>query len=430
MMRIPIREDRTAAQAQSCDHLARFLAVRDQTLALVAQLTAEDMMVQSMPEASPVKWHLAHTTWFFESFILFPFFPGYKAFHADFHWLFNSYYQSFARFPDKHLRASFSRPTLDEVLAYRRHVDQAMTEFAGRMDVGSEALDRLILGAHHEQQHQELILTDILHAFATNPMRPAYMAPPQNQPTKDLPLAFTSCAGGLSEIGALADAGFSFDNERPRHRVWLEPFALSNRLITNGEYADFIADEGYSRAELWLSEGWHQVQSQAWQAPLYWTKQEGSWKIFTLRGTLALDTMRNLPVTHVSFYEADAYARWAGKRLPTEAEWECCAAQHPVAGNLLETGRFHPVPCVDERAMQIFGDAWQWTASAYLPYPGFAPLPGALGEYNGKFMSGKFVLRGGSFATPATHLRATYRNFFAPETRWQFSGIRLCESCT
>lgn len=424
----PIDEDRAPKADARAGIVAAFPAVRNQTRALVAPLSAEDMMVQSMPEASPVKWHLAHTTWFFESFVLGPFAAGYKPFHKDFHWLFNSYYQSFARFPEKQLRASFSRPALEQVLAYRRHVEEAVAALLEGVDLLPEARDRVLLGMHHEQQHQELMLADMLHALASNPTQPSYLPELEIAFANPLPLTFAALPGGLTELGA--SAGFSFDNERPGHRVWLEPFAVGSRLITNGEYAEFIAAGGYARPELWLSDGWQQVQSQAWQAPLYWTKQDGDWEMFTLRGRLPLKRVSHLPVMHVSYYEADAYARWAGKRLPTEAEWECVASAKAVKGNLLEGGRFLAAPNVDEDGVgQIFGDAWEWTASAYLPYPGFSPLAGALGEYNGKFMSGKMVLRGGSFATAASHIRATYRNFFVPETRWQFSGIRLCESC-
>jgi ergothioneine biosynthesis protein EgtB len=422
----PNVEDRGPEATPKADLVADFLAVRSQTRSLVAPLSAEDMMVQSMPEASPVKWHLAHTTWFFESFVLVPFAPGYKPFHKDFHWLFNSYYQTFSPFPDKQLRASFSRPPLEEVMAYRRHVEEAVATLLEGAEAVPEARDRVLLGMHHEQQHQELILTDILHALASNPTQPSYLPEIEIAAANPQPLRYVALPGGLKEVGA--STGFSFDHERPSHRVWLEPFALGSRLITQGEYADFIAEGGYARPELWLSDGWQQVQSQAWQAPLYWTKQDNGWEIFTLRGRLPLSRVSHLPVMHVSYYEADAYARWAGKRLPTEAEWECVASGKSVKGNLLEDGRFLPASSGDGME-QIFGDAWEWTASAFLPYPGFSPLAGALGEYNGKFMSGKMVLRGGSFATASSHIRATYRNFFVPETRWQFSGIRLCESC-
>lgn len=384
-------------------------------------------MVQSCAEASPAKWHLAHTAWFFESFILREFLPGYRVFNPDFAWLFNSYYQTFAAFPEKRLRSSFSRPALDEILAYRRHVDGAIEHL---LDKGAppEALKRIELGANHEEQHQELLLTDILNAFFTNPLRPAYRSEDSRraETAAPAPLGFTPYEGGLREIGHAGD-GFCFDNEMPRHRVWLGAYALADRLVTNGEYAQFIADGGYRRSELWLSAGWDTVQREGWRAPLYWTETDGAWSLFTLRGEKALSQAAAAPVSHVSLYEADAYARWAGLRLPTEFEWEAATENLPVEGNLLDSGALTPMPVKDMSAGQWWGDCWEWTASAYLGYPGFRPLPGSLGEYNGKFMSGQMVLRGGSCVTPAPHIRATYRNFFSPETRWQFSGIRLAK---
>ena len=453
---------------------ARFKSTRRRTLDLCRQLTPEDMMVQSCPEASPAKWHLAHTAWFFESFILREFLPGYRLFNADFSWLFNSYYQSFAAFPEKRLRSSFSRPGLDEVLRYRAHVDEGVELLLERIQdlrldeiAASEVLKRIELGTHHEEQHQELLLTDILHAFFTNPLRPTYRPsaakpvgePPLRlsdavdfetwtEPEKEIGapcsassigtipgLRFHSFPGGLCETGYSGSA-FCFDNERSRHRVWLDPYRAATRLVTSAEFAAFMADGGYRRPELWLSAGWDAVQANRWRAPLYWTEADPSWSIFTLRGELPLASLENLPVSHVSYFEADAYARWAGHRLLTEFEWEAAAAAQPVAGNLLDTDRLLPAPAPEslenqdplnasESPSQFFGDCWEWTASAYLPYPGFRPLPGSLGEYNGKFMSGQMVLRGGSCVTPGPHIRASYRNFFSPETRWQFSGIRL-----
>lgn len=395
-------------------------------------------MVQSCPEASPTKWHLAHTAWFFESFVLREFLPGYKLFHKDFPWLFNSYYRGFSAIPEKKLRASFSRPSLAEVLAYRKHVDEAMEQlFLHQID--PEALRRIDLGVNHEEQHQELILTDVLNAFFTDPLRPAYLegdgsAPGHPQPDHIPSLAFRGYEGKLLEVGHSGE-GFCFDNELPRHRVWLEPFRLATRLVTCAEYAAFMADGAYSRPELWLSAGWDALNLYGWRAPLYWTEEAGSWSVFTLRGTLPLQALENTPVSHVSFYEADAYARWAGRRLPTEFEWEAAAQGSPVDGNFFESGLLMPSPALipgnsgakrqDENGTKYFGDCWQWTASAYLGYPGFKTLEGTLGEYNGKFMSGQMVLRGGSCITPKQHIRASYRNFFAPETRWQFSGIRL-----
>ena len=395
-------------------------------------------MVQSRTEASPAKWHLAHTAWFFESFILREFLPGYRLFNPNFPWLFNSYYRSFAEFPEKRLRSSFSRPGLDEVLSYRSYVDEGIERLLEE-NPGPEVRRRIELGANHEEQHQELLLTDILHAFFTNPLRPAYLSPevPKGQNENPaIPLRFKQFAGGLVDVG-FAGSGFSYDNELPRHRVWLEPFALANRLVTNGEFTEFIADGGYRRFELWLSAGWDAVEQNGWRAPLYWTeerkREDKSWRLFTLRGEMPLEEMQNAPVSHVSYFEADAYARWAGMRLPTEFEWEAAAEGQPVRGNLLDSGSLRPAvvdgddPADPSQlwAAQLWGDCWEWTASAYLAYPGFEPLPGSLGEYNGKFMSGQMVLRGGSCATPQAHIRSSYRNFFQPETRWQFSGIRL-----
>jgi ergothioneine biosynthesis protein EgtB len=417
----------------------RFQRVRRRSLQLCKPLTPEDMMVQSCPEASPAKWHLAHTAWFFESFVLSEFLTGYKVFNADFPWLFNSYYQSFAEFPDKRLRASFSRPGIEEILRYREQVDAAIERLL-EGDAPDEALRRIELGLNHEEQHQELLLTDIKHALYTNPLQPAYLASDRDLGSIEAaPLRFLPYDGGLVEIGQCESDGFGFDNERPRHRVWLEPFQLASRLVTCGEFAEFIADGGYTRPELWLSVGWETVQAQGWTAPLYWRKQEGDWMIGSLRGRRRLAEIAGSPVAHVSYFEADAYAHWAGKRLATEAEWESVAANLPVTGNLLDAGRLEPVTADATNASdgsgserpsqdspeQLWGDCWEWTASAYLGYPGFAPLAGSLGEYNGKFMSGQMVLRGGSCVTPAGHIRASYRNFFPPETRWQFSGIRL-----
>ncbi len=409
---------------------ARFRATRRRTLTLCEPLTPEDMMVQSLPEASPVKWHLAHTAWFFESFILREMLPGYRLFDENFPWLFNSYYRSFAEFPEKRLRASFSRPALEEILRYRSHVDEAIERLL-EGDPEPEALQRIELGVNHEEQHQELLLTDTLHAFSTNPLRLAYRGEPlESVAPKKTPSAmrFLGFEGGLREVGH-SGGGFSFDNEAPRHRVWLEPYSLATRLVTCGEFAEFMEDGGYRRPEFWLSAGWDAMQQNGWRAPLYWTSESGDWSVFTLRGVQPLSRLATVPVSQVSYFEAEAYARWAGRRLPTEFEWEAVAEVDPVEGNLMDSGRLVPAPITedrrDQKPVQWFGDCWVWTASAYLGYPGFRPLAGSLGEYNGKFMSGQMVLRGGSCITPAAHIRASYRNFFSPETRWQFSGIRL-----
>ncbi len=417
----------------------RFAAVRRKTLELCAPLTPEDMMVQSCPEASPAKWHLAHTAWFFESFVLREYLPGYRFFHPDFSWLFNSYYEGLSAFPEKRLRSSFSRPGIGEVLCYREHVDESVQRL---LESGPEpeALKRIELGVNHEEQHQELLLTDILHAFFTNPLRPAYLQ--KSAIHSDLPssvfgdrnpLNWEQFEGGLREVGHAGD-GFCFDNELARHQVWLQPYALAQRLVTCGEYLAFMSDGGYRRPELWLSAGWSAVKEKGWHAPLYWTREDGEdggWSVFTLRGSLPLEELMDAPVSHLSYYEADAYARWAGHRLPTEFEWETAAEEEPIAGNLLDSGVLMPISThllqhiLQGQSPTQWGDCWVWTGSAYLPYPGFRPLAGALSEYNGKFMSGQMVLRGGSCVTPQRHIRSSYRNFFAPETRWQFSGIRL-----
>jgi ergothioneine biosynthesis protein EgtB len=403
----------------------QFCSVRQQTEKLCQPLTPEDMMVQSCPEASPAKWHLAHTTWFFETFILSEFLPGYRAFHPDFLWLFNSYYNSVSDQPVKKLRASFSRPALGEILEYRRHVE---TEMGRLIESGlpEEAQLRLVLGLHHEQQHQELLITDIKNALWSNPLHPAYKAGEIPQSVNVAPLTWIGHNGGLIEIGSAGD-GFCFDNEQPRHKHYMEAFEIGSRLITCAEYLDFMRDGGYERPELWLSEGWETVKAEAWTAPLYWFHGEaGEWQVFTLRGAVPLNRLLGTPVCHISHFEADAFARWAGKRLPTEEEWEVAASALPVSGNLLESGILHPIAVEKQDGLQqIFGDVWEWTGSAYLGYPGFSALPGALGEYNGKFMCNQMVLRGGSVATPASHIRSTYRNFFPSVTRWQFSGVRL-----
>jgi ergothioneine biosynthesis protein EgtB len=435
--------------------LERFHAVRAATFALIEPLSPEDMMVQSCSEASPVKWHLAHTSWFFETFVLSEFLPAYKPFHPDFHWLFNSYYNSLGEMPEKRLRASFSRPPLDAILAYRAYVDSAIArllEAAPEYPANAEAARRIALGLEHEQQHQELIATDIKHALFTNPLHPAYR-PPSAAPASESiapPMDWIDFAPGLTEIGFAPDSdvsdpteAFCFDNETPRHSVYLAPFALATRPVTCAESLDFMDDNGYTRPELWLAEGWTTMRAQGWQAPLYWQRDPAThsgWRIYTLHGWEALDSLSETPVCHLSFFEADAYARWVarhtpGTRLPTEFEWEYGAtqlgdgsAQAAAPANLLETGNLHPTPAHTLSGLQqVFGDVWEWTASGYTGYPGYRPLPGALGEYNGKFMSSQVVLRGGSCVTPATHIRATYRNFFSPATRWQFSGLRLAK---
>ncbi len=416
-----------APNAMTACRLEDFLEIRQQSEQLCAPLSPEDMMVQSCAEASPAKWHLAHTTWFFETFLLSEFLPGYRAFHPDFRWLFNSYYNSVSDQPDKKLRASFSRPPVDAIFAYRRHVQKWM-EALFATNPADDVMQRIVLGLHHEQQHQELLAYDIKHALWTNPLRPPYIH--KNMEFDVAPAVKTEWIpyeGGLFDVGHTGE-GFSFDNELPRHPEYLRPFALGSRLVTCGEYLDFINDRGYERPELWLAAGWDTVHAEGWKAPLYWRQQQGEWLLYTLHGEQPLADLLHTPVCHVSYFEADAFAHWAGKRLPTEAEWEIAAQGLPLTGNFLESGLLHPQSASGQPAKgpeQMFGDVWEWTSSPYVGYPGFQAVPGALGEYNGKFMSNQMVLRGGSAVTPASHIRATYRNFFSPATRWQFSGIRL-----
>jgi ergothioneine biosynthesis protein EgtB len=435
-------------QTAAATLLTRYRAVRAATMQFCTPLTPEDMMVQSCPEASPIKWHLAHTSWFFETFILSEFVAAYKPFHPDFRWLFNSYYKALGEMPEKKLRSSFSRPPLEQILAFRRHVDAAITRLL-EQGPPDEALRRIVLGLEHEQQHLELAATDIKHAFFTNPLRPAYREPPRVLPRETIapPLEWidytpgSSESPGVVEIGVTPDPAaidtFAFDNETPRHRVYLAPFRLAARPVTCAEYLAFIDEDGYARPEFWLSEGWDTMRAQGWQAPLYWQRDPNTssgWSVFTLDGPRPLEQLSETPVCHISLFEADAFARWSGCRLPSEFEWEYVAAPRPVTGNFLDSGALHPKPPVAlenrKQPQQLFGDVWEWTASPYTGYPGYHPLPGALGEYNGKFMSSQMVLRGGSCVTPAGHIRATYRNFFHPATRWQFSGLRLARDAS
>lgn len=400
-----------------------YCAVRRLTLDLCRTLRPEDMVVQSMPDTSPSKWHLAHTTWFFENFLLLPHAKDYRAFHPQYGYLFNSYYQGAGRMHARPERGLLSRPTVADVIRYREHVDEHMLRLLEQHHVDGQ-LDFLVtLGLNHEQQHQELLLTDIKHLFSLNPLKPAWRELP-TLPCHPAPeLQFISRSEGLFHIGQ-AGRGFAFDNEMPRHRVFLPAHALANRPVTNGEYREFVSAGGYRDPALWLSDGWATVQDAGWQRPLYWN--EDMTAEFTLGGERQLDA--NAPVCHVSYYEADAFARWAGARLPTEAEWESFAAEQPAKGNFLDSGLFHPAAsAVSASPYQLYGDVWEWTMSAYTPYPGYKPLTGTLGEYNGKFMVNQLVLRGGSCVTPADHVRATYRNFFYPHQRWQFTGLRLAK---
>jgi ergothioneine biosynthesis protein EgtB len=404
----------------------RYRAVRAFTERLCDPLAVEDYSVQSMPDASPAKWHLAHTTWFFETFVLVPGLPGYAVFHPRYGYLFNSYYNAVGERHERPRRGLLTRPTVDEVYGYRAHVDRHLLALLDGLDGERAAalLPVVQLGLHHEQQHQELLLTDLKHAFAANPLQPAYQEAPPAATGPEVPLGWKAYGEGVRWIGH-AGPEFAFDNETPRHRVFLEAFALGTRLVTADEYLAFVEDGGYRRPELWLSDGWIAVQANHWTAPLYWDRQGGDWWQMTLGGPRPVVPAE--PVCHVSYYEADAYARWAGGRLPTAAEWEWAAADVPLAGNFVESGRLHPAPAAEapDELQQMFGDVWEWTSSAYAPYPRYRPLPGALGEYNGKFMCNQMVLRGGSCASPRAHLRRSYRNFFPPDARWQFSGIRL-----
>jgi ergothioneine biosynthesis protein EgtB len=416
---------------------ARYQEVRRFTKNLCAPLTVEDCVIQSMPDASPTKWHLAHTSWFFETFLLSPELPGYRPFHPQFGYLFNSYYNAVGERHSRPHRGLISRPTVEEVYQYRAHVDRHMLDMLN--DDHGPRIDaiapRLELGLHHEQQHQELILTDIKHALSCNPLKPAYQegrgqgsgVRGQAEAVRPRPAEWKAYAEGVHWIGH-EGRGFAFDNETPRHRVFLQPFQLAASPVTNGDYRGFMEDGGYTRPELWLSDGWNAVNTHGWSAPLYWEKQDDRWWMMTLSGMREVDEAE--PVCHVSYYEADAYARWAGARLPGEAEWEVASAHVPMEGNFAESGRLHPAPAgpgapSSAAPRQLFGDVWEWTGSAYSPYPGFRPLEGALGEYNGKFMCSQMVLRGGSCATPQSHIRASYRNFFPPDARWQFTGLRL-----
>ena len=400
----------------------RYARIRAVTTRLVAPLSAEDAQAQSMPEASPAKWHLAHTTWFFEHFIL-GLDPAYVSLHPHWHHLFNSYYRTAGTFHTRAARGLLTRPSLDEVLTWRRQVDAAMQERLTRNHDDAELAARVTLGLNHEQQHQELLLTDIKHLFWCNPLQPAYHAVETPRISKSLPLSFIAGREGMVDIGAL-QGGFSYDNEHPRHTVFLAPHALANRLVTNGEYRAFIEDGGYRTSTLWVSDAWDRIEEDGWARPFYWSEDLES--EFSLTGMRAIDPLA--PVCHLSWYEADAFATWAGARLPRECEWEAMvqADASVESANLLDRGLLHPA-APNHETVSWFGNVWQWTSSSYIGYPGFRPLAGSLGEYNGKFMSGQMVLRGGSCVTPADHIRASYRNFFAPHVRWQFSGLRLAK---
>ncbi len=420
---------RAAARAASAAQAAlatAFVAVRAQTLTLAERLSPEDCTAQSMPDTSPVKWHMAHTSWFFETFFLERAEPKFAPYHPAFRMLFNSYYNTVGEKHARPERGLITRPGLQEVLAYRQDIDVRVAAALGA-PVSAELLAVLELGLHHEQQHQELILTDLKHLLSRNPLQPSYREGwPLTQIMTRKP-GWINYAGGPVEIGHTGGA-FAFDNELPRHTQWLIPFQLARNPVTHGEFAEFIEDGGYSRPELWLSLGWDWVNREKITHPLYWQRIDGGWHTYTLRGLAPIS--QEVPVAHINYFEADAYARWAGARLPTEAEWEHAAQGVSAAGaHFASNGIYHPLapdtPAPEHHPAQLFGDVWEWTQSSYAAYPGFRPAPGAVGEYNGKFMCNQYVLRGGSCATPQDHIRTSYRNFFPPEARWQFSGLRL-----
>ncbi|WP_439589821.1 ergothioneine biosynthesis protein EgtB [Hydrogenophaga sp.] len=420
---------RTSTSSAPHPLATHYTEVRARSRALAAPLSAEDCQAQSMPDASPVKWHLAHVTWFFETFVLEVFEPDFKPFNPAFRVLFNSYYQGVGEQFPRPQRGLITRPDMAEVWRWREEVDERIARLIA--SGGPEPALRLIaLGLQHEQQHQELLLTDVKHLLSLNPLRPTYHRPWPLSPVAQLASTWIEFEGGLVDVGH-DGGGFAFDNETPRHRQWLEPYALMNRLVTHGEWLAFVRDGGYQEPRWWLAAGWDWVRSQGIRAPLYWAlplADHALPTVFTLHGDMPLDP--NTPVTHISYFEADAFARWSGARLPTETEWEAAAAPLPVQGNLQDGNALHPMPARNAASglVQMYGDVWEWTSSSYAAYPGYQPAEGAVGEYNGKFMVNQYVLRGGSCATPASHIRASYRNFFPTEARWQFSGLRLARS--
>ena len=425
-------ENSRIADVGAGDLFAQFMAVRSFTDALCAPLSPEDCCIQSMSSASPTRWHLAHTTWFFETFLLKSF-PAYRPFDQHYEVLFNSYYNSVGEQFPRARRGLLSRPSLAEVQAYRQHVDAAVKNCfeSGRIAGDAELTNVVVWGLHHEQQHQELMLTDVKHLFSVNPLLPAYREAECEPDGAAMPPEWLTFDAGLYDVGYSGD-GFAYDNEGPRHRVYLDRYQLASRPVTSGEFLAFVEDDGYARPELWLSEGWSFVQEHGLSWPLYWRPHDGQWREFTLAGMRPLDAAA--PASHVSYFEADAYARWAGARLPTEAEWEVASRDVPVAGNFVDTLlagglAIHPrgPTTVEGQRAHMFGDVWQWTASPYIAYPGYRPPQGALGEYNGKFMCNQYVLRGGSCATSSGHIRPTYRNFFPADARWQFAGFRLAK---
>ncbi len=426
-----IQESRLSAQSASRESfIEQYQRVRRFTEHLCEPLVTEDYVIQSMPDVSPTKWHIAHVTWFWETFLLLPALPGYQSLHPQYAYLFNSYYNTLGQRHCRPKRGLISRPTVEETYAYRRYVDEHVLDLVEQLDEGQlTALAPIMtLGLHHEQQHQELMVTDIKHVFSCNPLYPSYVDRVPTGTSRVPPVEWVSFPEGVYWIGHEGE-GFAFDNEGPRHRQFVQSFQLASRLVTNGEYLAFMEDGGYETPLLWLSEGWATVQQEEWKAPLYWEKRDGRWWMMTLSGLREVDLAE--PVCHVSYFEADAYARWADARLPTEAEWEVAAHDVPVEGNFVESGLYHPAPLnaasTVGKLAQMYGDVWQWTQSSYAPYPNFKPGPGAVGEYNGKFMCNQYVLRGGSCATSRSHTRSTYRNFFPTNAQWQFMGIRLAK---
>ncbi len=411
-------------QSDEADWIAAYRTIRADTESICSPLEIDDYQLQSIVETSPPKWHIAHVSWFFETFVLTPYLSGYRPFHPRFAYLFNSYYETVGSMHPRPKRGMLSRPTVAAVYDYRSYVDEHMLALLSSLDVSnrSDVLFRLQLGLHHEQQHQELLFMDIKHNFSVNPLAPAYRTDLKRHLGRTRPARWVEFEGGIRQIGA-TDEGFHFDNETPRHGVLLEDWRLADRLVTNEEYLEFVEDGGYDDPRLWLADGWQLIRRRDWRHPLYWSRSDGEWREFTLGGMRPLNPHQ--PVAHISCYEADAYARWAEKRLPTEAELECALATQPVNGNFADDGYLHPGPATT--AGQWYGDLWNWTSTAYSPYPGFKPLEGSMGEYNGKFMANQMVLKGGCCATPAGHIRASYRNFFYPHDRWAFSGLRLAE---
>ncbi len=426
---MPTSESLAGSARQTKATLAQWQACRARSLQLALPLSDADATAQSMDDASPTKWHLAHTTWFFEEFVLSRFVEGYRRFDAAYAFLFNSYYDAVGPRHARSKRGLLTRPSLDEVYRYRAHVDEALAAaLAGEM-LCEQALELVTLGQHHEEQHQELLLTDILHLFSENPLRPAYVRQPRVSGALpiDTSLSWVNFPGGIKSVGHKG-RGFAFDSETPAHDVLIRPFQLASRLVTNRDWLAFIDAKGYDEPGFWLSDGFARAQALRWRAPLYWEQRDGVWWQMSLAGMLPLEL--DAPVSHVSFFEADAFARFSQARLPTEFEWECAAADLPVVGNVLDFQRLRPMPAAKQAAStpsQMFGDVWEWTASPFMAYPRFRASEGAVGEYNGKFMNGQFVLRGGSCATPPGHVSATYRNFFYPHQRWQFAGVRLAK---